>query len=190
MHAFEFDITDTFFEIFEYSIIHKGKVKVELQLEKKETMLIGDYTINGMVEAECDRCNDPVDVEVNGTYQLVYKFDTQPSDDESLIIVYPEEHEIDVKENILELITVSLPTRAIHEEGECNEEMISILDEYVLISEEEEANASEGESEDAPNGEEQKEDIDPRWSALSKLKAEAKASDGKSKGDPNLNSSK
>lgn len=165
VHTFEFDITDTFFEIFEYSIIHKGKVKVELQLEKKETMLIGNYSISGTVEAECDRCNDYVDVEIEGEYRLVYKFDTDPTDDESLIIVYPEEHEIDVKENILELITVSLPSRAIHREGECNEEMISILDEYVLISVDEE---------DEDSSEEFEENIDPRWSALNKLKGDNK----------------
>ncbi len=180
MHSYKFDITDTFFDFFEYSIIHKGKVSVDLQLEKKETMLVGDYKIGGIVQTECDRCNDPVDVKVEGEYQLVYKFDTKPSDDESLVIVYPEVFEIDVKENILELITVSLPSRAVHEEGGCNEEMMDLLSEYVLISNDE----VEETSEEAVSDEE--EYIDPRWSALNKLKkTEAKASDGQSKDDPN-----
>ena len=84
LHTFDFNVDDTFFEMFEYSIIHKGNVKIELQLEKKETMLVGNYSIEGVVETECDRCTDPVDVEVKGIYQLIYKFDTEPSDDESL----------------------------------------------------------------------------------------------------------
>lgn len=168
VHAYKFDITDTFFEIFEYSIIHKGNVEVELQLEKKETMLIGNFTVNGEVETECDRCTDPVKTKINGEYRLIYKFDTEPSDDETLIIVYPEEFEIDVKENILELITVSLPSRTIHKEGECNEEMLSILDEYILVSKNEEADASDGESKEEPN--ENDDYVDPRWAALKKLK--------------------
>lgn len=168
VHTYKFDITDAFFEIFEYSIIHKGNVEVELQLEKKETMLIGDFAIKGVVETECDRCADPVKTEIEGEYQLIYKFDTEPSDDETLIIVYPEEFEIDVKENILELITVSLPSRTIHKEGECNEEMLSILDEYILVSNEEAAEVADGESKEEPN--ENDEYVDPRWAALKKLK--------------------
>lgn len=163
-HTFEFEITDSFFENFEYSIIHKGKVKVELLFEKKETMLIGNYTINGVVVTNCNRCNDPMEVEIEGEYQLIYKFDDKASDDESLIIVYPEEYEIDIKENILELITVSLPYRNIHPEGECNEDLISILDEYIMVSDDDESAESE-----QKNTEEEDEYIDPRWQALKDL---------------------
>ena len=34
IHTYEFDVDDTFFEGFEYSIIEKGKVHVKLELEK------------------------------------------------------------------------------------------------------------------------------------------------------------
>jgi uncharacterized metal-binding protein YceD (DUF177 family) len=166
-HDFEFDITDTFFDNYEYSIIRKGNVKVELTLDKKETMLIGNYTIHGVVQSECDRCTDPIDIEIEGEYQLIYKFDTEPSDDESLIIVYPEEFELNIADNILELITVSLPLRSIHEEGECNEEMIEQMKEYILVEEvfeDEDDESSENSDEDDDD------DIDPRWSALKGLK--------------------
>ena len=162
-HTFEYEITDSFFENFEYSIIRKGKVKVVLLFEKKETMLIGNYTIEGVVEASCDRCNDPKDVEIYGEYKLFYKFDSKESDDESLIIVYPEEYELDVTENILELISVSLPSRNVHPEGECNEELISILDEYIMVSNDSEPSENEDEEEE---GEEY---TDPRWNALKDL---------------------
>lgn len=169
VHSFEFDIDNTFFDSIEYSIIHKGNVKVELQLEKKETMLIGNYSIKGLVETNCNRCNDPFEVDIEGEYRLIYKFGKEPTNDETLIIIYPEEFEIDVKENILELITVSLPIRAVHDEGDCNEEVLSILDEYILISNDEVAEATEVESKDDQNDEENS-NTDPRWSALKKLK--------------------
>jgi uncharacterized metal-binding protein YceD (DUF177 family) len=158
VHNFEYNITDEFFEIFEYAIVQKGNIRVDLALEKKETMLIGHYNISGNIEKECDRCNDPVTVEIDASYRLIYKFDTVSSNDESLIVIYPDQHEIDVKENILELITVSLPARAIHDEDQCNDEMRSILDEYVLRSEEEIEQS-------LPDDEE----IDPRWQALKEL---------------------
>jgi len=167
-HKFDFNITDTFFDNYEYSIIRKGNVKIELILDKKETMLIGHYTIGGVIQSECDRCTDPIEVAVGGTYKLVYKFDTEPCDDESLIIVYPEEFELDISDNILELIMVSLPLRSIHNEGECNEEMMEQLSEYVLVEEKFEAEDNDelsDDSEDDDQGE-----IDPRWSVLKGLK--------------------
>ncbi len=60
MHTYEFDIVDAFFEKVEYSLIDKGNVRVTLNLEKKETMMIGDFSIEGEVKASCDLCNDPV----------------------------------------------------------------------------------------------------------------------------------
>lgn len=161
VHEYEFKITNSFFEMFEYSLIQKGEVDVKFRLEKKETMMIGDFGINGKVEMECDRCTDPIEVAVKGNYQLIYKFDTKESEDETLVTIYPEEFEIDIQDSILEFVSVSLPSRSVHEEGECNEEMIDLLSEYVMVSTEE--NSVEDEEDDD-------EDIDPRWSALKGLK--------------------
>ena len=164
-HTFEYSITDSFFELFEYSTVQKGKVKVELLFEKKETMMIGNFTIQGIVETTCDRCNDIMDVEIEGEYQLIYKFDDKESDDESLIIVYPEEYEIDIKNSLLELISVSIPTLHKHPDGKCNEEMISILDEYLLVSDDELYEDSDTSTEKNTD----EDDIDPRWKALKNL---------------------
>ncbi len=156
-HEFEFKITDAFFESFEYSLIQAGNLDVTLSLEKKETMMIGNFAAEGTINTTCDRCSDPLELPVSGKFQLIYKFDDQESDDEALIIVYPNQFDIDVKGNILELITVSLPSRMIHNEGECNEEMVELLDEYSSGYIEEE--------------EDDEEDVsDPRWDALKKLK--------------------
>ena len=62
VHEFNFEIGKAFFESIEYSIVLEGNVYVTFLLDKKETMLIGDYTIRGTVKASCGRCNDPVDV--------------------------------------------------------------------------------------------------------------------------------
>ena len=165
VHKFEYDITDAFFDSIDYSIIDKGNVKVELSLEKKETMLLGEFSLKGKVETNCNRCNDPCEVKIKASYKLVYKFGTEESDDESLIVIQPEEFEINVQETILELITVSLPVRAVHKKGECNEEMMAILNEYILVSDDEDSkeNDSMSESDDDQL-------IDPRWAALKKLK--------------------
>ena len=186
-HVFEYDITDAFFEGIEYSIIHRGNVHVRLELEKKETMLIGIFQLEGIVTKDCDRCTDDIEVEVDGEYQIIYKFGGDASDDESLITLDQEAYEIDVKMNIYELISVSLPLRTIHEKEECNPEMLALLDKYVINSEDDEDDfdfdddtdfddedlddEDDGEDEDQ-NGSDDKgdnDDIDPRWSILKNL---------------------
>lgn len=173
-HSFEYSVETTFFEDIEYSIIHAGKVQVDLVLEKKETMLIGTFSAQGMVSTNCDRCNDPVNVPVKGSFQLIYKFDSEESDDETLVVLHPEAYEVDVKPAIYELITVSLPVRLLHDEGECNEEMLAALSEYLINPDDDSEDDDESEDDedwedDEDNDGDDDDDIDPRWSALKNL---------------------
>lgn len=177
MHDFEFELTDSFFEENEYSLIQKGNVLVNLAFEKKETMMIGNYRVTGDVLVSCNRCNDDLDVLLGAEYKIVYKFDNAPSNDETLVIVYPEEFELDVRGTLLELINVSLPVRAVHDEGECNDDMLDLLDEYVVNADDDsddelyEELDEELESESTAEDEEDvSEEIDPRWEALKNLK--------------------
>lgn len=174
-HEFEFEIRDTFFEELEYTIIQKGDAVVKLRLEKKETMLIGEFSVSGFVFTSCDRCNDPVEVPVKGAFRLIYKFGDEQSDDETLIVLPSDTYELDVRQNIYELMTVSLPSRLVHRKGECNEEMIELLQKYSGRSEEElEDEESEWYEDDEEEWDDEEDDddddpIDPRWSALKNL---------------------
>jgi uncharacterized protein len=191
LHVFEFEVSDLFFEEIEYSIISRGNVHVRLELEKKETMLIGTYQVEGLVTTDCDRCTEDIDVEVEGEYQIIYKCGGDVSDDEALIVLDKDAFEIDVKLNVYELISVSLPVRKIHEKNDCNPEMIALLDQYVINSSEEEEEDYEEEEDEEDEEEEEDfqkqknppretpsadkdnkkddDDIDPRWSILKDL---------------------
>jgi uncharacterized protein len=183
-HDFEFEIRDTFFDELQYSIIQKGEAVVKLKLEKKETMLIGEFSVSGSVFTSCDRCNDPVEVPVKGTFRLIYKFGDEESDDETLIVLPNDTYELDVRQNIYELMTVSLPSRLVHPKGECNEEMIELLQKYSGRNEEDSKDDWDNEDEDDWDDEdeddwddededdwddEDDEPVDPRWSALKNL---------------------
>jgi uncharacterized metal-binding protein YceD (DUF177 family) len=164
-HVFQFRVNDAFFEELEYSIIHSGELTVDLVLDKKETMLIGDFTIQGAILKECDRCNDLLKMPISGEYQIVFKFGTETSDDETLVVLHPDSYELDLKETIYELITISLPSRTIHEEGDCNEEMIAALKEY-LVNPEDDFEKDDSKEKNEIN-------IDPRWSKLKDLNADS-----------------
>jgi uncharacterized protein len=189
-HVFEFDVDSTFFEDLEYSLIEGGKVHAHLSLEKKETMMVAVYTLSGTVQANCDRCTDPIDLPIDGTYRIVYKFGEEPTDDENLVVLDPDAYELNVAPELYEFMCVSLPTRILHPPGECNEEMMELYKTYTINAgqpdeddedddwdddEEEDWDADdedddfdeEEDDEDPPNDDDKP--IDPRWSALKNL---------------------
>lgn len=200
-HSFEFELNKAFFESIEQSLIEDGEVFVKVNWEKKETMMVVHFSLLGTVNTTCDRCNDPVSVPIHGQYKLVYKFGTEPSIDENLIVLDPESIEVDLRDQLYEFTVISLPNRIVHPEGECNEEVMKLYEKYIVNSnepepddedewddedwdEEDEAwlrdQLGDDDDEDADDeGEEDDDDdfdpdkpIDPRWAALQNLKKE------------------
>lgn len=152
-HSYDFEIGDAFFANYEYALIRRGKIAGHLDLEKKETMLIGDFSIKGIVEVECDRCGGELNMPVGGEYRLIFKFEDEDQEDESLIAIGKEAYQIDVSDHFYELITISLPSRFLHEDGECDEEALKKLNAY-----------------SGKDGSSDEENVDPRWAALKNLK--------------------
>ena len=85
---------------------------------------------------------------------LYYAFGEEESEDENLIVIAPESYQIDLTQHLYELISLSLPAKMVHEDGDCNEEMVELINKYKQPS-------SDSNSDD--------DDIDPRWSALKNL---------------------
>ncbi|MFK8044660.1 MAG: DUF177 domain-containing protein [Crocinitomicaceae bacterium] len=136
-HIFNYKIEDSFFEHLEYSAIEAGNLEVELVLDKKSTLMNAEFSIKGKVSVMCDRCTDVFETAVNTVGELIYKFGSESIDDESVVVILPREFEIDVTHPIYEFTSTSLPLRNLHPKGLCNEEMLKIMDQYLLISEEE-----------------------------------------------------
>lgn len=157
-HQFSFDVDKAFFDEFEYSLVKEGKVKVDLVLDKQETMLILDFKLQGQVYLTCDRCLSEYPQHIEGEDRLIAKFseDKELEDDsEEVIVLTKNDSEINVSEFIYEMITLSLPyinlCDAPGNTSACDEEMIAKLKE--LSAEEEENN-----------------NTDPRWDALKSIK--------------------
>jgi len=156
IHEFVFDVEDSFFEQFEHSIVKKANIGVLVTLEKKEDMLLVDFTLEGTVTLPCDRCLEEMDVPVEGYNELVVKFGEENGEESEDIIVLPEKsHELDVSQLIYEYITTLTPMRNVHPEDEngnstCNEEALRELEKYRIHEEEQKP-------------------IDPRWEALKNI---------------------
>lgn len=153
-HQFELEMDETFFKDITDSFIEKGSVKVTFVLDKRETMMVGDFELNGEVIAPCDRCTELIEVPVQTSAQIVFKFGEEPSEDENLVVIQSHEFKLQLAPICYELLVVSLPARITHPEGACDEEMLDLLDQY---------SGYEQEVEDVD------EEVDPRWEALKKL---------------------
>jgi uncharacterized protein len=153
-HEFEFDVNDAFFASLPYSLIEKGSVKVWLDLEKKETMMIANFECFGHVEQICSRCNESALVEIDSDLAVIYKFghEEEETNDDNLLIVNYDAYELDVSQQVYEMISLALPTRPMHEDGECDEEMVKLIEKYQVKEEKKD-----------------EDDIDPRWSVLKGL---------------------
>ena len=159
-HQFDFDIDNSFFDAFEYSLVKKGSLKAVVELDKQETMLILQFHITGTIVLDCDKClaefNSPIDIQE----RQIVKFaeDELESDDVEIIILNKKESEIDISGLVYEFITVSVPyIKVCEENGDgtlCDQEMIARLESLAVGT---------------PKEEEQQDD-DPRWAALKKLK--------------------
>lgn len=191
-HRYEFNIDKSFFEGVEDTLIDDANVLIELAFEKKETMMIAEFSLSGTVNTPCDRCNDPMEVNIHGDYRIVYKFGTEISEDENLIILHPETYELNISAPIYELLVISLPARKIHPEGECNEEVMGLYNKYIVNANEpdeddewddDDEDWDENDEDQEENGDDDDEDeedddsdetdndkpIDPRWSVLKNL---------------------
>lgn len=159
-HQFEFEIDKRFFDAFEYSLVKNGALKVAVELDKQETMLILHFHIKGTIQLNCDKClaefGQPI--EINERQIVKFAEDDLESDDLEIIMLNKKESAIDISEMIYEFINVAVPYINNCEQAEngqqCDPEMIATL-----------AKLASGTAE-----KEEEQNDDPRWAALKKLK--------------------
>ncbi|HNP47800.1 MAG TPA: DUF177 domain-containing protein [Bacteroidia bacterium] len=153
-HEFEFEVNDSFFQRFENSIVQKGQVDVLVVLEKKEHMLLLDFTIEGRVTVQCDRCLEDLDLDIESYNELVVKIGEESGEEaEDVIVLSNREYELDLAQFIYEYISVIIPLRNVHEDEngnpDCDPEILKELEKHLSHEEEEEKPPS-----------------DPRWDGL------------------------
>ena len=157
-HQFEYHIKDEFFKHFDYEDFNAVDVKVEVELEKKTTLLELHFKIKGFVNVNCDLTNEPYDQKIANEFDLVVKFGDEYNDEEIDILVIPHgEYQINIQQYIYELIVLAVPNKLIHPGVKDGSLKSEILDKLEELSPKEEKGNNEGD------------ETDPRWNTLKKL---------------------
>lgn len=137
-HEFDFEVSDSFFQEFENSIIQHGNVDVLVVLEKKENLLLLDFTLQGTVTVTCDRCLDDMELELEGYSELIVKLGDHLEEESDEVIMIPvSEHQLDLSQFIYEYISVMIPMRNVHPDAEdgtstCNPEILREIEKHQL----------------------------------------------------------
>ena len=161
-HQFNFDVDKRFFDEFEYSLVKNGNLKVELELDKQETMLILQFMIKGHIFLNCDVCLSDFPTVVDSKERQIVKFsddETLEDDTEEIIILARNEHELDVSTLVYEYINLAVPYfHRCDEAGStewCDKEMVKKIEKLSGLE---------------PEKEEEQNIADPRWDALKNIK--------------------
>ena len=125
LHEVDFDVDGALFKAYESKEIKDGRSKVHVDIDKSDTQLILDVTIDGHVVCECDRCLEDCTIPVHFDGRLtVFVSDHQGEYDGDYMWVSPDEEDINLMQYIYESIVLSLPYRRVHPDGECDPDMM------------------------------------------------------------------
>lgn len=134
-HRFSYLIDDTFFAQFEDSEISRSAVKIELDLNKLERMMILTFNIEGTIGVNCSRCMDDFDLEISGREEFFVKFgDEYLEEDDNVLIIPDTEYQLDISNLIYDYLYLMIPFRVVHPDDEsgnstCNPEVIKRLEQ-------------------------------------------------------------
>ncbi len=128
-HEFQYKINQVFFEQFTDEV-YNVDLDVKVFLEKQSTMLVFDFDIIGDWVTPCDTCGDQMEQLIDCENRLFVKFGNEESTNEDVIVLPPNDFEINVSPFIYEYFMLGLPLRNTHEEGKCNEEVLKALAKF------------------------------------------------------------
>ena len=133
IHHFKFEVDSAFFAKFEDSPVQEGKVLFELELDKRPDMMLLDFTLEGFIKAECDRCTATIDLPIEDERQLIVKFDEEEIEaEDEVIFLQREAPEFNVATYLYEFVVLALPITNIYDcendpEPPCNFEVLKHL---------------------------------------------------------------
>ena len=153
-HAYEFEYDDTFFGLFEESLVEKGSGEINLNLLKSDSYIELNFEILGKVELICDRSLDPFWFNFHINNKLLLKFGDNWEEISDEILMMPrDEQVVNIAQYIYEFIGITIPMKKLHPRFEEEE---NSKDEFIYYSSESK------EKEETP--------ADPRWKKLKDIK--------------------
>jgi len=137
-HTFEYQVTDSFFENYGPQDFSDCKATVKLTLDKKSDFFLLKFEIGGSVSVICDRCGQPLNLQLWDDFTQVVKMVENPEEmegdeDPEVSYISRTESHLNVGEWIYEFINLSIPMQKIHPDVDgkstCDPKVLEMLDQ-------------------------------------------------------------
>ena len=171
-----FTLGDAFFSLFKDAPMSQGST-VNTDIEIIQVGL-GEYnieiSIDGVLVLPCSRCLADMNLEVSGEDTIKVRFGMDILIGDELVSMTDNlnsafdytledgETQFDLAWSIYEVVALSIPIQHIHPEGECDPEMVDLLQEHLAVQ-------PGGTDEALDESSDDDDDIDPRWNELKKI---------------------
>lgn len=165
-HHYSYELRDAYFSSLDGGEVLSGEVYVEVALHREGNVFRLSLDYDGYVCLSCDRCLEPVELDVDAGFDLVVKFGEEDyGADEDIIVIPEKDGVLDLSWHMYEDIMLSLPVQHTHEsEEDCDPDMMRLYGGIRIASEPQE----DGGHGDAP--ERDADGVDTRWATLKNLK--------------------
>ena len=161
LHKYEYTVSEPFFEQFGGEIIENGKLKINIDLDKRENLIEANVTFSGHIDLVCDRSLRDFEFPVNMEKKVLFKYGEEEVElEDNVFVITKNTQTINIAQYIFETIALEVPLKKIHPEEIHDDEEHN---QYIYIDEEFD---EVKDNEDSP----EEEEIDPRWAALKNLK--------------------
>lgn len=108
--SYEWEVGSDFLQHFDDEHeAEKGKFRVILELENSAGIFNLDFTILGYIDTPCDRCLTPIQLPVEGNYQLIVKTGDPAETTDEVVFIDPESPGLNVGVHIYDFILLSIP---------------------------------------------------------------------------------
>ena len=131
IHEFSLDVNKEFFDENGFSVENNSCVEVSIKLEIQSTLMQLWLSLNGNIIVPCDRCNHSMNVLFESEHKVIIKYREEDNSESDEIIMLSEgDTEIDLSQQIFEFLTLDIPIKNVHEEGNCDAETLKIIEKY------------------------------------------------------------
>ena len=118
-HSFDITLDDAFFQSLEKTEVLSGQVEAKATLNLREEDYQLNIAVHGTVFVVCDRCLDPMPLEIDANDALMNDEPEAPND------------ELDLTWLAYEIVSINIPIVHSHQAGECNKHMELLLHDHL-----------------------------------------------------------
>ena len=138
VHEFSYEVDDKFFASYSATDFTNCHANIKLFLEKNTSFLMLKFEVGGLVDVVCDRCGNPLGVDLWDEFNLVIKLVDNPDEmnateeDPDIYYISRTESHLHIADWIYEFVSLSIPMQRMCREEEiggpqCNKEVLAML---------------------------------------------------------------